>query len=122
MSENGDDRASAVSGDDLLRADAFPRDLWDDWRWQMRTSITSLESLRGWTRVTDAEERAMQELKDVYRWSITPYYASLMDPIDERCPIRRQAVPSSEERHAWQGVDIDPVGDMVYRKTHRVVH
>ncbi|MGO8898084.1 MAG: arginine 2,3-aminomutase [Isosphaeraceae bacterium] len=122
MTEHKGDRARANSGSGFLRADAFPPELWDDWRWQMQNRIRSLDALRRWIRVTDQEERAIQDLEGFYRWSITPYYASLMDPIDPGCPIRRQAVPSSEERQGWQGADIDPVKDMVYRKTNRVVH
>jgi len=42
-----------------------------------------------------------------YRWYISPYYASLMDPEDRNCPIRRQAIPSVYE-YMDQSEIVDP--------------
>src|SRR5207253_336849 len=80
------------------------------------------EQLRQWIDVTEREERAIRACAGKYRWSITPYYASLMDRHDEKCPIRQQAVPSPEEFEVFPNADIDPVGDRTYRKTNRVIH
>lgn len=95
---------------------------WGDWRQQMAHRITTLEKLREWIDVTPAEEEAIRRSQGKYRWSITQHYASLMDPHDERCPIRMQAVPNLRELEPAPGASIDPVGDMTYRKTNRVVH
>ena len=88
----------------------------------MRHRITTLEQLREWVDVTDAEVEAIAQCAGKYRWAITPYYASLMDRSDPNCPVRRQAVPSIEELRPWASSSVDPVGDMVFRKTNRVVH
>jgi len=32
-----------------------------------------------------------------FRVAVTPYYASLMDPDDESCPVRKQGIPSPSE-------------------------
>jgi lysine 2,3-aminomutase len=95
---------------------------WADWRWHMRHRITQVEELREWIHVTPDEAKAIDESAGKYRWSITPYYASLMDPDDPKCPVRQQAVPSLGEFLEYSGADVDPVGDMFYRKTNRVVH
>lgn len=95
---------------------------WSDWHWQMAHRITRIEQLRKVVQLTEDEEEAIIQSKGKYRWSITPYYASLMDKDDARCPIRRQAVPSMEEFEHYEHTDIDPVGDTYYRKTNRVVH
>ncbi|MCG8364283.1 MAG: arginine 2,3-aminomutase [Pseudanabaenales cyanobacterium] len=96
--------------------------VWDDWKSQLKHRITTLEQLKEWINVTESEEQAIRESKGKYRWSITPYYASLMAKDDVNCPIRRQAVPHPEEFIAFPGAEDDPVGDTVYRKTNRVVH
>lgn len=96
--------------------------VWDDWRSQLRHSINTIEDLRQWIDVTEAEEQAIRESVGKYRWSITPYYASLMDKYDENCPIRRQAVPNLLELQPFPTASVDPVGDMDNRKTRRVVH
>ncbi|HWD07597.1 MAG TPA: KamA family radical SAM protein [Actinomycetota bacterium] len=95
---------------------------WENWRWQMQNRITTLDQLRQWVRVSEEEAQAITDLAGVYRWSITPYYASLMDADDPGCPIRLQAIPSPKEATPAPDADIDPVGDRLFRKTNRVVH
>jgi lysine 2,3-aminomutase len=95
---------------------------WADWRWHMRHRITTLDELRRWVRVTPEEQKAVGDSAGKYRWSITPYYASLMAPEDPSCPIRQQAIPALGEFLNFADADVDPVGDMFYRKTNRVVH
>ena len=96
--------------------------VWHDWRSQLRHRITTVEQLRQWINVTEREEQAIEACAGKYRWSVTPYYASLMDKDDDQCPIRQQAVPSLGEFTLLEGTDPDPVGDRMYRKTNRVVH
>ena len=96
--------------------------VWSDWHSQLQHRITTLEQLREWLNVTKREEQAIEACQGKYRWSVTPYYASLMDKDDENCPIRLQAIPHPDEMGASADADVDPIGDMVYRKTNRVVH
>jgi lysine 2,3-aminomutase len=93
-----------------------------DWRSQLRHRITTLDQLRRWIDVTPEEAEAIEACQGRYRWSVTPYYASLMDREDPTCPIRRLAIPSLGEFERYPGASVDPVGDTVYRKTNRVVH
>lgn len=95
---------------------------WSDWRWQLRHRITTLRGLSRWINITPGEQEAIERSAGRYRWSITPYYASLMDPDDPACPIRQQAVPAIGEFLDSGTADVDPVGDMSFRKTNRVVH
>ncbi|GAA0905273.1 arginine 2,3-aminomutase [Streptomyces thermoalcalitolerans] len=105
-----------------ITRETIPDEQWNDWRWHMRKRINTAEKARQWINLTADEEKAMAETAGKYRWSITPYYASLMDPDDPLCPVRQQAVPALSELMEHTGADIDPVGDMFYRKTNRVVH
>ncbi|MGC9356349.1 MAG: KamA family radical SAM protein [Anaerolineae bacterium] len=95
---------------------------WSSWHSQLQHRITTLEQLREWIDVTPAEEEAVRASEGRSRWSITPYYASLMDREDPWCPVRRQAVPWPEEFVKYPYATVDPVGDTVHRKTNRVVH
>ena len=97
-------------------------DDWADWHWHIRNRVNTVETLCQWVDVSDEEAEAIQALSHSYRWSITPYYASLMDAQDRSCPIRLQAVPTSAEAVVPPSADIDPVGDTRFRKTNRVVH
>jgi lysine 2,3-aminomutase len=95
---------------------------WGDWRKQMARRIKTVAELREWIDVTPAEEEAIRRSEGKYRWSITHYYASLMDPDNENCPVRLQAVPNLREFETVGSAGIDPVGDMENRKTNRVIH
>jgi len=70
---------------------------WGDWRWQIANRITTVDKLRQVINLTDEEAEEIERSLGKLRMAITPYYASLMDPDDPRCPIRKQAVPSIHE-------------------------
>jgi lysine 2,3-aminomutase len=80
------------------------------WQDQLRGSITREEELERLVRLSAAEREGIRAAGPVYRWRITPYYASLMDPEDPACPIRRQAIPSAEELVDPDGIE-DPIGE-----------
>lgn len=71
--------------------------LWDDWRWQVKNRIITLEALEKWINPTDDEKKAIRYSSGRLKMAITPHFASLMEKDDPSCPIRRQAVPSLEE-------------------------
>lgn len=70
---------------------------WSDWRWQLRNRITTAEELRRLLLLTDAEEEGLRAAGSLFRFGITPHYATLIDPDDPACPIRRQVVPHRGE-------------------------
>jgi len=70
---------------------------WNDWHWQLKHRLTSIEQLKKFINLTREEKEIMQESLPRFRMAITPYYASLMDPADPCCPVRKQAVPTSYE-------------------------
>ncbi|HHX92757.1 MAG TPA: lysine 2,3-aminomutase, partial [Clostridiales bacterium] len=72
---------------------------WDDWHWQVANRITNIEDLKKVINLTEAEEKDIEEVTKNFRMGITPYYASLMDVDDPRCPVRMQAVPVISENH-----------------------
>src|SRR3954471_10300702 len=82
---------------DILTEHKIRRDDWNAWRWQVKNKITTVDALRGWIDPSPAELEAIDRCVGKYRWSISPYYASLMDPEDPSCPIRQQAVPQLAE-------------------------
>ena len=72
---------------------------WNDWHWQVRNRITDVETLKKVINLTEQEKLDIGEVLKKFRMGITPYYASLMDPEDPNCPIRKQAVPTIMETH-----------------------
>jgi len=93
---------------------------WNDWRWHLKNRISSVEQLRKLIRLTDAEAEEMEKVARHFPLAISPYYASLMDPEDPTCPIRRQVVPSGEELRDPFGVP-DPMAELSQSPVRNVI-
>ena len=66
-----------------------------EWQEQMRNYVDSIEQLEKHINLSDSERQALETLETT--WGTTPYFASLMDRDDPKCPIRRQVIPSMNE-------------------------
>ncbi len=75
----------------------IPEEKWNDWIWQLTNTIRTLDDLKKIIHLTPEEEEGVRISTKTIPLNITPYYASLMDPNDPRCPIRMQSVPISKE-------------------------
>ena len=105
------------------RADLQSRPEWSDWKWQLRNRIRTAEELARWINLTNDEKEAIEATKAYFRWQITPYYASLMDPDDPNCPIRRQVVPKMDEMHDdFDILSLDPLEELAHSPVKNVVH
>lgn len=82
---------------------------WDDWKWQVKNRITTVEQLKQIISLTEAEEKDIEETLKKFRMGITPYYASLMDKDNPDCPVRKQAVPTILETHLGAADMEDPL-------------
>lgn len=82
---------------------------WNDWHWQVENRITNVEDLKKVINLTAQEEKDILEVSKNFRMGITPYYASLMDVDDPRCPVRMQAVPVIAENHRSDADMLDPL-------------
>ena len=102
---------------------------WNDWKWQVRNRITDVDTLKQVIDLTFEEEEGVKNTIKTLRMAITPYYASLMDKDNPKCPIRRQAVPTDKELliDKWDMLDplhedVDsPVPGLTHRYPNRVL-
>ncbi|MDW7674995.1 MAG: glutamate 2,3-aminomutase [Bacillota bacterium] len=85
-------------------------DDWTDWKWQMRHRINDTATLVKLINLTAEEKNELDNIGDKFRWAISPYYLSLMDPDNPNCPIRKQAIPCIHELGDGIGKD-DPMGE-----------
>lgn len=95
---------------------------WNDWRWQLRNRITSVEKLRQVLDITDAEAGEIERCLRRFRMAITPYYASLIDPGNKDCPIRQQAVPVIDELTCDKADMSDPLHEDVDSPVPGITH
>ena len=82
---------------------------WNDWHWQVNNRLNTVDQIKQVVDLTADEEADIAKVMDGFRVGITPYYASLMDPDDPGCPVRRQAVPILEETHRSEADMLDPL-------------
>jgi len=105
-----------------------PDEKWFDWRWQLANRLNSVEELGEVIRLTESEKQALSA-KDLFRVDITPYFASLIDPGDPNCPVRKQVIPTARELEKFESQMEDslaedrhsPVPGLVHRYPDRVL-
>ncbi|HET6446612.1 MAG TPA: lysine 2,3-aminomutase [candidate division Zixibacteria bacterium] len=101
---------------------------WLDWRWQMSNRLDNFEELDAVINLTKSEKTALQS-KGLFRVDVTPYFASLIDPQDPNCPVRKQVIPTEREMVPFQSMMEDslsedkhsPVPGLVHRYPDRVL-
>ena len=106
----------------------MPDEKWFDWRWQLANRLNSVEELGEVIRLTDSEKQALST-KGLFRVDITPYFASLIDPDDPNCPVRKQVIPTARELEKFESQMEDslaedrhsPVPGLVHRYPDRVL-
>ena len=91
--------------------DGYDPATWTDWRWQMRHRLTRLDQFERLLRLTEAERRGLMLASEKFSVAVTPYFASLIDPEDPDCPIRKQVVPVESELVVSPGDMTDPCGE-----------
>lgn len=82
---------------------------WRDVRWQLKNLVRTPERLGELLGLPEPELTAVRGLGKQFRFAVSPYYFSLIDPTDPADPIRRMIVPSSDE-DTGEGL-ADPLGE-----------
>ncbi|WP_297418172.1 lysine 2,3-aminomutase [Clostridium sp.] len=82
---------------------------WNSWKWQISNRITTLEELEQVIPLTEEEKIGVKASLKKLKMAITPYYATLIDPDNYNCPIRRQAIPTALETEISQYDSSDPL-------------
>lgn len=96
---------------------------WNDWRWQLKNRITTVEQLERLLPDLTASERAGAILaRSKLAMAITPYFFNLVEARDENGAIRRQVVPRLEETHQATWEMADPCGEDSHSPVPGLVH
>lgn len=96
---------------------------WNDWHWQLKNRISSLEQLQLLLPTLTPDEYAGTRLANKkLALSIPPYFFNLIDAADDDCPIRRQVVPRLQETHTALWEMADPCGEDTHSPVPGLVH
>ena len=94
------------------RKSMFPNvsdEQWNDWKWQVKNRIETLDELKKYVNLTPQEEEGVAKSLQTLRMAITPYYLTLIDSENRNCPVRKQAIPTGAETHQSAADLLDPL-------------
>jgi lysine 2,3-aminomutase len=82
---------------------------WTDHEWQLKNKVSDVETLEKLMELTSFERETIEKVGKEYRWGLSPYYLSLIDPEDSLDPVRLLSLPTLAELEG-EG-DLDPMGE-----------
>lgn len=94
---------------------------WNDWRWQLSHRLNSVDELARVLELTEDEVEGLSA-PDKFRVDVTPYFATLIDPYDPKCPVRRQVVPLGSELRAFTSMMEDSLAEDAHSPVPGLVH
>jgi hypothetical protein len=86
-----EDRSAWFEGQGLWQH--VPESDWQDWTWQLKNRITTVEQLERYMTLTAEEKAGCAFANQKLALAITPYFFNLIDRNDPDCPIRKQVIP-----------------------------
>ena len=82
---------------------------WNDWRWQLRRAVTSLDAVLAYGKVPESEQAVLGRVIQKYPVMIPPYYLCLIDLENPADPIRLQSFPARDEIEKGNWGEPDPL-------------
>jgi len=70
---------------------------WKDYKWQLKNRFVRAEDIGEILGLSDEETERIKAVAERYRFAVSPYYLSVIDPDNPSCGVRRQAIPSFDE-------------------------
>ena len=95
---------------------------WDDWRWQAQNRVRTLEQFERMLQLSTEEREALIQGGTMLPVGVTPYYMSLLDPLDPAQPLRKTVLPSTAEFVRTPGEADDPLGEDGHSPVPGLVH
>ncbi len=97
-------------------------DDWNDWKWQMRNRVTTLDGLSARLQLSRDEHNGVILSGSKLALGITPHFFNLMEPDNLDCPIRRQVIPLPGESAVSLEEMADPCGEDSHMPVDGLVH
>lgn len=95
---------------------------WNDWSWQLKNRLTSVEQLERYMTLTPEERAGCLRADRKLALAVTPYFFNLIDRDDPDCPIRKQVIPRASESVISEGEMVDSLGEDAHSPVPGLVH
>ena len=99
-----------------------PPEQWNDWKWQLKNRVTTLEGLERHLKLTPEERAGVILSGNKLSLAVTPHYFNLIEPENPGCPIRRQVIPHVGEGIVSPAEMADPCGEDSHMPVPGLVH
>jgi hypothetical protein len=99
----------------------LPWEGWNDWRWQLSHRLNTAEDFALLIRLTPEEVTSLSAFGR-FRVDVTPYFATLIDPDEPTCPIRRQVIPTVSELLPFETEMADSLAEDAHSPVPGLVH
>ncbi|WP_373601314.1 glutamate 2,3-aminomutase [Paraclostridium bifermentans] len=83
---------------------------WNNYKWQLSNRITDVDTLSKIISLTPKEIENIKKVQDQFRWAISPYYLSLINPDNPYDAIKLMSIPTYIELDD-EISDLDPMGE-----------
>ncbi|PLX84769.1 MAG: KamA family radical SAM protein [Desulfuromonas sp.] len=96
-----------------------------EWQRELQHNVTTVEGLEEYLPLTPAERRDLEQVTAAHPMNIPRYYLELIDPGDPHDPVRKMAVPATEELIVAGDMGAttgDPYGDDKHDKGNGILH
>lgn len=100
----------------------IPESEWNDWTWQLKNRLTSVEQLEQFIELTPEERAGCYFADKKLSLAIIPYFFNLIDPRDPNCPVRKQVIPRAGEMQLSTGEELDSLGEDAHSPVPGLVH
>ena len=70
---------------------------WKDYRWQLKNVFTNVEDLNKILNLSQEDINQISVISKKYRFSISPYFLSMIDPNNPDDILKKQSIPGIEE-------------------------
>ncbi|MBE2215938.1 MAG: KamA family radical SAM protein [Opitutaceae bacterium] len=115
-----EDREAWFSGQGLWQH--VPADTWNDWGWQLKNRLTTIDQLEQFMTLTPEERRGCAFASHKLALAITPYFFNLIDRDDPDCPLRKQLIPREGEMFVAPEEMLDSLGEDAHSPVPGIVH
>jgi len=95
---------------------------WNDWRWQLKNRIMSVDDLKKIVNLGSKEAEEMKKWMKYLRMAITPYYATLIDPDDREDPCWKRAIATAKEMKVSEEDMKDPLHEDIDSPVSGITH
>ena len=114
-----------LSSEEVLKHSETSSGFSYDWKKELKKNIRNVDQLKQYINLDAKEEEDIRRVVEQHPMNILKYYLNLIDRDDPNDPIRKLAIPTSDEliiAGQMGETTTDPYGDDKHNKGNGILH